>query len=91
MGPIPEMAASHYEIPDGLYVSAVSEHSDAAAKGVKPGDIITALDGEALQGTDQIFEAKSALHVGDTLHFTFWRDGKTFDLDIALVDYNDVY
>lgn len=91
VGPIPEMAASHYEIPDGLYVSAVSEHSDAAAKGVKPGDIITALDGEALQGTDQIFEAKSALHVGDTLHFTFWRDGKTFDLDIALVDYNDVY
>ena len=91
VGPIPEMAASHYEIPDGLYVSAVSEHSDAAAKGVKPGDIITALDGEALQSTDQIFEAKSALHVGDTLHFTFWRDGRTFDLDIALVDYNDVY
>ena len=91
VGPIQEMAVSHYEIPDGLYVSAVSKNSDAAAKGVKPGDIITALDGEALQSSNQIFEAKSALHVGDTMHFTFWRDGKTFDLDIALVDYNDVY
>lgn len=91
VGPIPEQAASHYEIPDGLYVSAVSEHSDAAAKGVKPGDIMISLDGEALQSTDQIFNAKAGLSVGDTMHFTFWRDGRTFDLDIALVDYNDVY
>ena len=91
VGPIPEKAASHYEIPDGLYVTAVSERSDAAAKGVKPGDIITSLDGEALQSTDQIFDAKSGLSVGDTMHFTFWRDGRTFELDIALVDYNDVY
>ena len=91
VGPIPEQAASHYEIPDGLYVSAVSEHSDAAAKGVKPGDIMTSLDGEALQNTDQIFNAKAGLSVGDTMHFTFWRDGRTFELDIALVDYNDVY
>ena len=91
VGPIPEKVASHYEIPDGLYVSAVSEHSDAAAKGVKPGDIMTSLDGEALQNTDQIFNAKAGLSVGDTMHFTFWRDGRTFELDIALVDYNDVY
>ena len=91
VGPIPEMAASHYEIPHGLYVTAVSEHSDAAAKGVKPGDIITSLDGKALQSTDQIFNAKAGLSVGDTMHFTFWRDGRTFELDIALVDYNDVY
>ena len=91
VGPIPEKVASHYEIPDGLYVSAVSEHSDAAAKGVKPGDIMTSLDGEALQNTDQIFNAKAGLSVGDTMHFTFWRDGRTFELDIALVDFNDVY
>ena len=91
VGPIPEKVASHYEIPDGLYVSAVSEYSDAAAKGVKPGDIMTSLDGEALQNTDQIFNAKAGLSVGDTMHFTFWRDGRTFELDIALVDYNDVY
>ncbi|MDO4990559.1 MAG: trypsin-like peptidase domain-containing protein [Eubacteriales bacterium] len=91
VGPIPQMAVSRYEIPDGLYVTAVSAHSDAEAKGIRKGDILTALNGEALLSTDQIYEAKSDLHVGDTLHFTVWRDGETFDLDIALVDYNDVY
>ena len=91
VGPIPQMAVSRYEIPDGLYVTAVSAHSDAEAKGIRKGDILTALNGEALLSTDQIYEAKSDLRVGDTLHFTVWRDGETFDLDIALVDYNDVY
>jgi serine protease Do len=91
VGAIPEDYAAHYEIPDGLYVSAVSENSDAAAQGVRAGDIMTAMNGEALYSTDQIFLAKSELKVGDTIRFTFWRDGETFDLDIALVDYNDVY
>ncbi len=88
---IPDNYASHYEIPDGLYVSAVSKNSDAEKQGVRVGDIMTAINGEPLNSTDQIFTAKSALKVGDTIHFTFWRDGKSFDLDIALVDYNDVY
>jgi S1-C subfamily serine protease len=91
VGAIPEDAAAHYELPDGLYVSAVSKNSDAEDQGVKPGDIITAMNGEPLWSTDQIYEAKNALKVGDTINFTFWRNGKSFDLDIALVDYNDVY
>ena len=91
VGVIPDSYAAHYEIPDGLYVSVVSENSDAAAQGVREGDIMTAINGEPLISTDQIFNAKSALKVGDTIRFTFWRDGESFDLDIALVDYADVY
>ncbi len=91
VGPIPAQAASHYDIPQGLYVSAVSENSDAAKQGVREGDIMTAVNGEALTGTDQIFQAKDGLKVGDTIRFTFWRDGESFDLDIALIDYNDAY
>ena len=91
VGPIPAQAASHYDIPQGLYVSAVSENSDAAKQGVREGDIMTAVNGEALTDTDQIFQAKDGLKVGDTIRFTFWRDGESFDLDIALIDYNDAY
>ena len=91
VGPIPAQAASHYDIPQGLYVSAVSENSDAAKQGVREGDLMTAVNGEALPDTDQIFQAKDGLKVGDTIRFTFWRDGESFDLDIALIDYNDAY
>ena len=34
---------------------------------------------------------KDALSVGDTMHFTVWRDGKILEIDVKLVDTNDVY
>lgn len=38
VGAIPENVTSHYDLPTGLYVSAVEEKSDAAAKGIQQGD-----------------------------------------------------
>ena len=35
VGPVPQNAMSYYSLPEGLYVSAVNENSDAAAKGIK--------------------------------------------------------
>ena len=91
VGAIPDNLAGHYEIPAGLYVSAVSENTDAAAKGIKVGDIITHVNGEPARSTDDILTVKNTLSVGDTITFTVWREGETFDVDVALVEYNDVY
>ena len=91
VGPITEQAAEHYEIPNGLYVSVVSEGSDAEAKGIVPGDIITALNGEPVYTTEDILNVKEKLEVGDSMHFTVWREGKSFDVDIVLMDTNDLY
>ena len=88
---IPQNAAEHYELPDGLYVSAVSEGSDAESKGIKTGDIITAVNGEPATKTQDILDVKNTLNVGDTITFTVWRDGESFDVDIVLVDNNDIY
>ena len=91
VGAIPDNVASHYEIPSGLFVSAVSENTDAAAKGVQAGDIITHVNGEPARSTDDILNVKNALSVGDTITFTIWREGESFDVDVALVEYNDIY
>lgn len=90
VGAIPDNAASYYDLPSGLYVSAVEEKSDAAAKGIQQGDIITAVNGDPAVVTNDILTVKNTLNVGDTITFTIWRDGETFDVDVTLVDENDL-
>lgn len=91
VGAIPTNAAEHYELPEGLYVSSVSDGSDAKAKGIREGDIVTAVNGKPARSTEDIMTAKSGLIVGDSITFTVWRDGESFEVEVELVDYNDIY
>ena len=95
VGVIPEEARERYgeKLPasGGLYISAVSEGSDAVEKGLRAGDVIMKVDGVEVSTTAEISQMKEKLSVGDTMTFTIWRDGEIFDVDVALVDTNDVY
>lgn len=91
VGAIPENASSYYELPGGLYVSAVSKGSDAEAKGIQVGDIVTEVNHIPVSTTEQISAIKNDLQVGDTMLFTIWREGETMEIEVALVDMNDVY
>jgi serine protease Do len=91
VGAIPEYARDKYDIPEGLYVSAVQENSDAARQGIQVGDIITAVNYQAVTTTDEVNEIKNTLEVGDLMIFTIWRDGETFDVEVALMETNDLY
>ena len=95
VGAIPASAKTEYDLPDGLYITAVSPGSDCEAKGLQSGDILLAMNGEPLSTTDQITEVIKNLNVGDTVDFTVWREKSgehtTFDITVALVDVNDVY
>ena len=91
VGAVPEEAAKHYELPEGLYVSAVSKDSDAWEKGMREGDIITAVNGEPAKSSNDILQVRNGLSVGDTMTFTIWREGETFDVEVAMVEYNNIY
>ena len=91
VGAIPPEAAEQYELPEGLYVSAVTKGTDAEKKGLQEGDIITAVNGEPAKITDDILRVRDSLSVGDSMTFTIWREGESFDLEIELLDNNDVY
>ncbi len=91
VGGIPENAASHYELPEGLYISAVSEGSDAEKQGIKPGDILTAVNGTPVKTTDEVNAIKNEMKVGDTMVFTIWREGEIMEFSVMLVDTNDIY
>lgn len=85
-GSVSEEARALYGLPEGVYVSEVNEGSDAKAKGLQVGDVIVRVNGEPVSTVAQVNLVKEDLEVGDTLTLTVFRDGETFDLEIALVD-----
>ena len=91
VGAIPEDAASHYELPEGLYVSAVTKGSDAEAKGIRVGDIVTQVNHTPVKTTVEVNNIKNELQVGDTMLFTIWREGQTMEIEVQLMDLNDLY
>ena len=91
VGGIPQEAMSQYDLPSGLYISAVQENSDAYAKGVLPGDILTEVNHIPVTTTAEVSEIKDQYGVGDSLHFTIWRNGEILEFDVLLMDTNDLY
>ena len=90
IGPVPEAAAEYYEIPTGLYVSIVNEKSDAYAQGIRVGDIIIKANGTEVHANSDISAIKETMDVGDSITFTIWRNGDTFDTTVKLMEANDL-
>lgn len=82
-----KMAASFYGVPQGIYVQAVSSDSDAAGKGLKSGDIITGLNGEAVTTISTGCTVRNEQQPGDLITVTVFRRGTgTFTLQIQLME-----
>ena len=90
VGAVSSAASEYYDLPEGLYISAVAEGSDAEKKGIQSGDMLLAVNGQAVTTTYDVSAVKDGLKVGDTITLTIYRDGKTFDVDVRLVDTNDL-
>ncbi len=91
IGPIPESASEAYELPEGLYVVSVAAGSDAEAKGLVEGDIVTMVNGQSVTTTAQVGALIEDLEVGDTITLTVYREGETFEVEVALVETSDIY
>lgn len=91
VGGIPDNAAREYDLPEGLYISAVSEGSDAQKKGIQVGDVLLEVNGIKVTTTDDVNAIKEKLQVGDTMEFLIWRDGQSMVFEVELMDTNDIY
>ena len=91
VGAIPPEAMEKYQLPSGLYITDVLESSDAWKQGVRPGDVLLEVNHIPVSTTTEVNEIKNQYGVGDTLHFTFWRNGETMEVDVLLMDTNALY
>ena len=73
-------------VSGGLELQSVDPNSDAYAKGLQAGDIITAVNGQPVTGTQDLARIKLSLGPGDAVELTYLRDGVSYTVAVALVD-----
>ena len=73
-----------YNMPVGVYVTAVSEGSAAEKAGIKSGDIITGIEGKDVQTGEELTAEKNKFSAGDEVEITFVRDGEEQTVKVTL-------
>ena len=74
----------YYRMPAGILITAVDSGSDAAAQGLRRGDILMSLDGTAVTSLDILEEITYASSVGDKLEAAIYRDGREYTLTLIV-------
>ncbi len=83
---LPTTYRIYYRLPDGIYITRVYQNSDAAAKGICEGDIITAINGTDVTTMEQLNRVKNQFTAGDTVTLTIYRGGVLYDVEVTLID-----
>ena len=68
----------------GALISSVVDKSPAATAGIKPGDIITAFEGQDVTNSRALPRLVAEAEVGKSVKVTLWRDGAARDVTVAL-------
>ncbi len=81
----PQVAAqAHLAVKQGAYVDSVVQGMPAAQAGLQEGDIITAIDGEAVTSGDNLILAVRSKEVGDKVTLTYYRGSTESTVDVTL-------
>ena len=83
LDPVTPSAARYFGIPQGAYISAVEPGSNAEEAGLRPGDIVTAVDGQTVSSADELVALTRAYKAGDTAVLTVSRGGQTLDVPVT--------
>ena len=79
---VPEFWCLYQQIPHGVYVMQVAPDSDAARKGMSPGDVVVALDGNEVTDAEQLMRLLEIYSCGQEIPVTLCRGGDHLDLMI---------
>ena len=80
--------AAKYNLVEGVYVVSVEEYSAAEKAGLKPEDIILAVDGEEVKTMDKLNEIKNKHSIGDKITLKIYRDGSEKEVSLKLGESN---
>ncbi len=72
------------ELPEGIYIEAVTTGSAADKAGLKEGDIITSIDGQKLDKDKQLSEIVRTKKVGDFVTLSLFRDNVRSEVRVQL-------
>src|SRR6185295_820135 len=83
----PDMAKSlNITNTQGVLVSQVTEGSAAQKAGIKPGDVITSINGQTIKSNSELRNAIGLARVGDQLDVALVRDRKPLHVTAIITD-----
>ncbi|WP_082581567.1 S1C family serine protease [Leifsonia sp. Root227] len=84
--PIPHAVAQHYGVSDGLFVQAVTRGGPAANAGIRPGDIITSINGSPAVSIDVLTAIQVTSQPGDEVKVEYERGGQRHTTTVTLAE-----
>lgn len=76
--------SSAYNLPVGAWITTTVAGSPAARAGLKGQDIVTAVNGQAIDDQHDLKTVLDTFHVGDTVKLTVYRGGRILTLSATL-------
>jgi len=76
--------AKKYDLVEGVYVVSVEEFSAAEKAGIKPEDVVIAIDGQTIKTMDELNRIKNTHKIGDKVTLKVVRDKKEKEITLVL-------
>jgi serine protease Do len=87
---VAKMSASGKSLPQaGAVVAELTPGAPAGKAGVRPGDVITGIDSQAVKGSSDIVDYVSSQNIGSKVTLRYIRDGKPATLMVTLGELPD--
>ncbi|HTB97982.1 MAG TPA: trypsin-like peptidase domain-containing protein [Terracidiphilus sp.] len=80
-----------YGFKTGVLVQEVQPNGPADKAGLKPGDIITTIDGRSIKDGDDMVNEIASRRPGSTVRLGYMRDGKPADTTVTIGDRDKVF
>jgi serine protease Do len=80
-----------YGFKNGVLVQEVTPGGPAEKAGLKPGDVITAIDGRSIKDGDDLVNEIASRRPGSTARLGYTRDGKSADTTVTIGDRDKIF
>ena len=74
----------YYRLPSGMIITELDESSDAAAQGVREGDILLYLNGQRITDLETYQQVVNGLEVGEEVSVMIYRSGQEYELTLTV-------
>jgi S1-C subfamily serine protease len=81
--PLPPRIAKEVGRARGVEVSEVVDDAPAAAAGLRPGDVIVAVDGAPIEGMSELQRVMVSERIGSPVRFTVARHERLLEIDVV--------
>jgi serine protease Do len=78
-------------VNEGVFVQEVNSGGPADKAGIKPGDVIVAINGKAITDGNQLIDTVTETPVGSNLNVTVVRDGKRQPFNVTVGDFAQIH